>query len=46
MLIRGYEITKYKYKLKYLRISAGIKKINDINNIKYDKLYLMYVFCF
>ena len=33
MLIRGYEITKYKYKLKYLRISAGIKKINDINNI-------------
>ena len=35
MLIRGHKINKhkYKYKLKYLHISAGIKKINDINNI-------------
>ena len=33
MLIRGHKINKYKYKLKYLRIGAGIKKINDINNI-------------
>ena len=32
MLIRGHKINKYKYKLKYLHISAGIKKIND-NNI-------------
>lgn len=39
MLTRGHKIKKYKYKLKYLHISAGIKKINDINNIyrMYDK---------
>ena len=33
MLIREHKINKYKYKLKYLHISAGIKKINDSNNI-------------
>ena len=27
MLIRGHKINKYKYKLKYLHISAGIKKL-------------------
>ena len=30
MLIRGHKINKYKYKLKYLQISAGIKKLMTV----------------